>query len=208
MVRSYFGLFWALRPWCCKQRMPFYCAQGGPKPMSFCLEGTVALTVELLESEIVFPRISIDFGLILNQLVLTCRAGRSIYMQSYCTWLAPREPFWENLCVALATIIGICTDWKTFEVAFLSDDTYCLGSSIVILTFELCYPLDYCRYHEYCFIEYTTYNTTKKDQKGVHTGIDMYMSRSSHEEQRRNEFRRWRPIGALWTERNRNEFAD
>ena len=37
--------------------------------MSFGLEGTVAPTMEFSESEIVFPRISIAFDLILSQLV-------------------------------------------------------------------------------------------------------------------------------------------
>ena len=109
MVRSYFGLFWALRPWCCKQRMPFYCAQRGPRLMGFCLEGTVAPTMKFSESEIVFPRITIAFDLNLSQLVFDTRhAGESIDMQSCCTWLAPENPFWRSLCVALVVATRTC----------------------------------------------------------------------------------------------------
>ena len=44
---------------------------------------------------------------------------------------------------------------------------------------------------------------------GIHfsSGICSCHKISSHEEQQRTKFRRWRSIGALWTERNRNEFA-
>ena len=103
-----FGLFWALRPWCCKQRMPFYCAQCGPRLMSFCLEETVALTMEFSEPEIVFPRIFIAFDLILSQLVFDTPFWRKYWCAVLLYSTYPGEPFWRSLCVALVAATEIC----------------------------------------------------------------------------------------------------